>query len=376
MADFNYYYGNEADQFTFYRIPKFLFQNEAFKNMTTEAKVLYGLMLDRMSLSRKNGWMDKLNRVYIIYTIEDIMDAIQCGDRKASKLLNELENQYKLIERKRQGLCRPNLIYVKNFVAVRPNDDSGDEGSAGAEECDVHEHAEEKTDQMPDTVNPVRPDEGSETDSAENTGNHAEDESCSADEKDTVHPASCRERRFRTRQNDDSGDARMTDPDLLKSRSNKLNLNETESSKTDPILSNPESRKGRDGIAVNEKEEQIRQCIEDYFREQLGFDILLHDHAEDQRTLNAILNLLVDTCCSKRKTIRIAGDDKSIEVVKSQFMKLNMAHIRYVLQCLNDNTTHVYNMKQYMLAALYNAPLTIDSYYNNLVNRHMAEGRL
>ena len=113
---YDYFYGAEAEQFFFYRIPKVLFTEERFRSVSAEAKVLYGLLLDRMSLSCKNGWLDQTGRVYIIFTIDEVMTALGCADQKAGKLLHELESKCRLIERKRQGLGKPNLIYVKNFV--------------------------------------------------------------------------------------------------------------------------------------------------------------------------------------------------------------------------------------------------------------------
>lgn len=113
---YDYFYGAEADQFSFYRIPKVLFTEKRFQGISAEAKVLYGLLLDRMSLSARNGWLDEEGRVYIIFSIEDIMTSMGCANQKAAKLLYELESKCSLIERKRQGLGKPNLIYVKNFV--------------------------------------------------------------------------------------------------------------------------------------------------------------------------------------------------------------------------------------------------------------------
>lgn len=113
---FEYFYGSQAEQFSFYRIPKILFTDETLSGISVEAKVLYSFMLDRMSLSVKNCWFDEENRVYIIYTIEDILSDFGCAKQKALKLLDELENGIGLIERKRQGLGRPNIIYVKNFI--------------------------------------------------------------------------------------------------------------------------------------------------------------------------------------------------------------------------------------------------------------------
>ena len=105
-----------------------------------------------------------------------------------------------------------------------------------------------------------------------------------------------------------------------------------------------------------------------YFREALGIDILLQDNSLAEETILGILDILVDVCCSKRKMIRIAGDDKPLEVVKNRLMKLGTEHIRYVLECLKANTTDVRNIRQYLLTALYNAPSTIDAYYQAKVN--------
>ena len=93
-----------------------LFTREQFKQLSAEAKILYGIMLDKLDLSVKNKWGDEKGRVYIIYTIEQIMADMNCADQKATKLLDELEKKCGLIERKRQGLGKPNLIFVKNFI--------------------------------------------------------------------------------------------------------------------------------------------------------------------------------------------------------------------------------------------------------------------
>lgn len=113
---FDYFYGAQAEQFSFYRVPKVLFTKDRFKYLSAEAKTLYGIMLDKLDLSAKNNWVDEKGRVYIIYTIEQILEDMNCADQKATKLLDELEKKYGLIERKRQGLGKPNLIFVKNFI--------------------------------------------------------------------------------------------------------------------------------------------------------------------------------------------------------------------------------------------------------------------
>lgn len=120
--DFPYYYGREAEQYAFYRIPKLLISDDRFRFVSTDAKLLYGLMLDRMGLSLKNGWLDSGNRVYIYFPVEEVMEVLNCKSEKATKLLAELDGKkgIGLIDRVRQGQGKPSIVYVKNFAASLP----------------------------------------------------------------------------------------------------------------------------------------------------------------------------------------------------------------------------------------------------------------
>ena len=286
---YDYFYGPEGEQFSFIRVPKIFFENEAYRSMSAEAKILYGFLLDRVSVSLKNGWKDEQNRIFIICTIEEIMKKIGCGNKKAIQLLSELEDKIGLIERKRQGLGKPNLIYVKNFIRT-----------------------------------------------VDNTG----------------------QRHFLKCQNDTSGSVRTTSLEMSESHGSNTNLSNTDMSKTENLI-----YPGTDSDGMAE-----RRSYEDYFRRSLEYDILLQNNPYERGTLEGILDLLVDTCCSHKAYIRIAGDNKSGEVVRSRFMKLDSSHIQYVLSCLKENTTDVRNIRQYLLAALYNAPTTISAYYQAKVN--------
>lgn len=115
---FPYFYGRAAEQYAFYRIPKLLFSDERFEALSTDAKLLYGMLIDRMELSMKNGWTDKDGRVFIYFTLEDARERLKCGTEKIVKLFAELDSEkgIGLIECVRQGLGKPNIIYVKNFM--------------------------------------------------------------------------------------------------------------------------------------------------------------------------------------------------------------------------------------------------------------------
>ncbi len=118
----NYFYGTESEQFTFIRIPWVFFTDPKYEQLSSDAKILYSILLRRMELSSKNDWFDSDDKVYIIYTVEEIQELLGCGNKKAISLLNNLEYNADLIERRRQGLGRPNLIYVKNFVKNKCED--------------------------------------------------------------------------------------------------------------------------------------------------------------------------------------------------------------------------------------------------------------
>ena len=162
----DYFYGQAGKLFSFYRIPKALFQEQRFQNLSTDAKTLYGILLDRMSLSVKNEWFDKQGRVFIIFTIEDVKRALCCADNKATKLLRELEN-FGLIERKRRGLGKPSLVYVKNFssdlsnerVQNRENHESGSPKNACQDSPKSRCNKNKKSKTERNNTNPILSDE-------------------------------------------------------------------------------------------------------------------------------------------------------------------------------------------------------------------------
>ena len=150
----------------------------------------------------------------------------------------------------------------------------------------------------------------------------------------------------------------------------KKDLSSTEGS--NPILSSPQTPRGSDRAGRDRIRE--RESYRELILENIEYDCLIQNHRLDRDRLDELVELMVDTVCSNREMIRIAGDDYPAEVVKSRFLKLNSSHIEYVLDRMRENTTYVRNIKKYLLAALYNAPATIDSYYTSLVSHDMYGG--
>lgn len=277
---------DEVDRITFYRVPKVLFTDKRFKCLSTDAKLVYGMLLDRSSLSRENSWIDEEGRVYIKFSLKSLQDAMGCSEKSATKYFQELES-IGIIDRIKQGQGKPAIIYVKTY----------------------------------------KPPNNLLVKDRNNYGSRAED---------------------------------FTGQDPKNLPSNNTNYNNTEFNNTNLILSRDEDRMG----------------YETYLHNQLEISILKQDYPYDTEMIDGIVDLILDVLCSKRQTIQIAGDEKSVNVVKGRFMKLNIEHIRYVMDCLKNNDTKVRNIKQYILAALYNAPSTIDSYYRAEVNHDMATGKI
>ena len=163
-------------------------------------------------------------------------------------------------------------------------------------------------------------------------------------------------------------------PQLNKDKSNpdKSKKDELSTKGSNPVLSSPKAPRGSDGMGRDRMRE--RESYRELILENIEYDYLIQNHQLDRDRLDELVELMVDTVCSNREMIRIAGDDYPAEVVKSRFLKLDSSHIEYVLDRMRENTTYVRNIKKYLLAALYNAPATIDSYYTSLVSHDLYGG--
>ena len=313
----DYFYGAESEQFSFYRIPKILFTDPRYKPVSLESKVLYGLLLDRMSLSMKNGWTDAGGRVFIYFAQEDVQDCLCCGKNKVIALFKELET-VGLIERKKQGQGKPAKIYVKNFVS--------------------EDTSQSKTPSPPKTGSAESPKEDVQT-----------------SRKGTSKPP-------------ETGL-----PDLPKRDPNNTEKNKTERSDTEPSSPSPPppARRWacRQGMRMDEMD-----TYRDIIRENIDYDGLVLDSPCDSELIDGYVELMVEVCCSRRDFIRIAREEVPTGVVKSRFLKLNRDHIGYVRDCLCSTTATISNIKAYTLAALYNAPVTMGQYYTSLASHDLAEG--
>ncbi len=232
---FNYYYGKEAESFSFFRIPKLLFTDHIFTKLSSDAKVLYGILLDRMNLSMKNNWIDEENKVYIIFTIEEIAEIMCCATQKATKILQELDDKkgIGLVEKKRLGLGKPNILYVKNFII---------------------QEEKEKT--------PIQ---------------------------EEITNQELWKSQFKNDENHNSGNVNFTKQELLKSQCNKTEYSDTEYNNTSPISPSKE----------NKKEDMEVEEITKILKQNINYTFLVEEQLKDKEKIDLIVNLMAEAIQSK-----------------------------------------------------------------------------
>ncbi len=453
---FDYFTGMEAEQYSFYRVPKVLFTEPCFKALSCEAKVLYGLMLDRMSLSIKNRWLDSEDRVYIIFTVEEIAELMNCGTQKAVKLVKELDsnNGIGLIEKKRLGLGKPNVIYVKNFMIrevpdQKPTDSCADLQSeqknhgkcadlqseqGNHEECaNLQSEAEnrEKTGTFLNCENhhsgvvksTIQDCVESQLQNGENHNsgmmkmeNQAvsetqlkNSENHNSEKRNSENPldyeSKCQEfgknqekiieqkdsiasgAQFKNSENQNSRVVKITNQEFSKSQfkndenhnsevvknnilefsksqSNKTNINKTDNNQS--ILSK--------NVDLSEDEmDKINHCRK-IVKEQISYTAFEQNKFYRIKLVDELVELMTEIFMMPDESFeRVNGTEKSIAVIKSRFCKINQLHIEYVLDSMQKNQTNIGNIKAYLLTALYNSTITMDSYYQARVNYDLRE---
>ena len=346
--NFNYYYKNEAEQFSFYRIPKQLFTDKRFCELSAEAKILYGLLLDRMSLSIRNGWIDSENRVYIYFKVSEAMEYMNICKEKAVRLFAELDSEKGcgLIFRKRQGLGKPSYIYVMNFNSV-----ICEAGESKAEREDFKK-SEKPTSGGLDSTDFKR--------SEKPTSGGLD----SADFKKSEKPTSggLDSADFKRSEKQTSGGSENRLQEVGNSDSNNTEINNTDFNDTESILSDPM----RDVMDRNLYEATIKKNID--------YDSLIKTHKKED--IDGLLNIMLDVVCSNKPYLVISSEKTPTVLVTERMLRVRVKHIEYVMDSLKNNTTKVHNIKSYLITMLYNAPSTIGHYYRAEASYDLNGGRL
>lgn len=297
---FEYYYGNQTETFNFVRVPWVLFTHPVFEKLSNDAKILYALLLDRMSLSRQNEWFDEDNRVYIIYTVEEAVKTLNCCSEKVSKLFKELDdiNGIGLITRKRRGLGKPSIIYVKNFIVDDDPDDT------------------------PETDNPDGPDSSNEESRIQDCG--------ISEMQNTENPVSCAE------------------------ENRSLETDKTDTIKNNIIKTDISNTENQSYQSVNDCEREDATAI---INENIGYDMLTESNSSIADMITEIRNIMVDVVCGERQVV-IGGKAVPAETAKSTFLKLTDEHILYVIDNISKLERKIQCPDKYICTALYNSAYT------------------
>lgn len=325
---------SKTEQYNFYCMPKELFTNKEYRNISSDAKILYTVMLDRVKLSEKNNWRDANGKVYIYFTIENAMELLDCSHGKAVKLFSELDIKQGsgLIERKKQGQGKPAKIYVKSFsdklnkdLVDNKNflDKNSSENYEDSEVCMQHDLID----------NSCFKDQTSKSNILELPKIRSQD----------FQKAEC----INTDINNNIGIN-------LSNQSIKLYCSEVHTNKTSDI------------DEINTYEQQIKKNID--------YDILIYNKPYIKEDVDTLVDLMLETVCSNCDTIRIGKQNLPHDLVKSRMLKINSMHIEYVRECLNHTTKKIYNIRSYMLTTLFNAPITMNQYYLSMVNYDIERG--
>lgn len=328
----DFFYGNEAEQFSFYRIPKQLFTDKSFYEVSAEAKILYGLLLDRMSLSIRNGWIDGENRVYIYFKVSEAMECMNICKEKAVRLFAELDSEKGrgLIFRKRQGLGKPSYIYVMNFNSV------------------ICEAAESKAERE-DFKKSEKPTSGGLE---------------STDFKRSEKPTSggLDSTNFKRSEIPTSGGSENRLQEVGNSDSNNTEINNTDFNDTEFILSDPM------------QDMMDRSLYEATIKKNIEYDSLIKTHKKED--IDGLVNIMLDVVCSNKPYLVISSEKTPTVLVTERMLRIRAKHIEYVMDSLKSNTTKVKNIKSYLLTMLYNSVSTIGHYYRAEASYDLGGGTL
>ncbi|MFR5209925.1 MAG: replication initiator protein A [Clostridia bacterium] len=339
--EFDYFYGREAEQFTFYRIPKILITSQFFKKVSDSAKLLYGLMLDRMSLSIRNGWLDDDNRAYIFFTTNDVMEQMCCGTEKATKMLAELDSEkgIGLIERVKQGQGRPAIIYLKKFYDIEDKDTTS-QSSTSKNENQAFEESKNKT--------------------FENRKTRLSE----------IESQDFRESKNKTFENRKSGLSEIESLEFRKSKCNYNNINNTDINYIYPINQDNYNIQNSDTQTEEEWIDRYTKTV-DEIKKQIDYDYLI-DYAE-RDIVDEVVNIMAEVMTVPRPKYKIEGDFVEYDAVLNNLKKITAEQLEVCLLAYSRQRQRIRNPKAYWISVLYNIPLTSNIVLQNMVNSDLYE---
>ena len=383
-----YMYEKNLIQGGFYMVPKIL-DNKVFNKLSFMSKILYAIMLDRASISVQNNWIDNEKGVYIVMPIRFIAEKFECGKNKAMEMMRSLE-EVGLIERVSKGIGKAQSIFVKKIVINKEEDNeintADDNDTILSSNESAFKNSEKKsaddefTKDLQGIKNRVLSHQENVTENLnvqnipidvniEDVANAILDKiksgitdivsTCLGATVEKSHncfkdTSSC------------SNDKAYLNEDAVSLHEDTNNTKYNNTKNNNLILSKNKISNFRK-IRSDEEYSAYLNLI----KENIKYDDLLETHPLEKETIDGIVDLMTETMLYKKDKLLVARNYYPTELVKSKLLKLTYSHIEYVLTCLSGNTTKVRNIKKYMLAVLFNAKSTMDTYYSAEVNYNL-----
>ena len=322
-SDFEYYYGADSEQFSFLMIPKFLIREEKFSDMSDGSKMLYSHMLERMSLSRKNGWYDEENRTYIIFSVDAAMAELRKSKPTVIKFMKELE-ETGLIERRKLGQGRPSIVYVKKYTSEK-------QVSKPLPEPEVKKLYFKKSNNFTSRSKESLPQEVKDVDFKKS--------------KDFTSRS----------QNILPLEVKELDPNNNECKEPEMN---NKSYQSISFLPEDEGNFGvrKDIDMIDDTDpEKLQEMWTGIIRDNISYDELIRTHKWDKDRIDEFIRLMVMVICFGKDSYNISGCSIPAKIVRAQFEKLNMDHILYVLESFNKTNVPMTAPDNYILASLYSS---------------------
>ena len=369
---FDYYYGEESEQYSFLKIPKLFFTDKTYESLSIQAKLLYGLMLDRMALSAKRGWYDAYNRAYVKYTSKAIAADMGINQKSALKYMKELSEFGLIIKVQQAGLA--DVIYVMNFAKVRQADASLD--NPGFNNV-MYESKTQSSGQL--QYNDMRSDELSEPGGSNKnlldtdlTGNPARTTTVNFTPLQNLH----RSKTYTTPKFTPLQNLHTPEQKNNKNNYNNINTNMPDNSVLDNNTNQSINQSVYPVISYQSDAERQTDMTEEEYYEQLvksniDYDIYMQDE-NNRDWYEEYYNIILEVVMRKADKIFVAGSEWPQNFVKSRFLKITASDMLYVHDRMQHTVSDIKNIKAYLIAALFNAPTTNKSYWNSRVNHDMS----
>lgn len=382
---FDFYYGEESEQYSFYSVPKIFFKNDIFNDLSAMAKLMYSFLLDRMSLSYKRNWIDDKNRAYIKYSLKAICNDMCVSKNSVIKYMRELQSFGLIMKYPNKGM--EDIIYVMDFSKIKRNEEKTyykSDASEKASEMMTDEYMQDKyappnfnksieltnkADELKNDIKIVKSnyrekctDKGGSN--IEPVRNMNQFKTCTGTKNELVQNLNHHDQK-------DNNLMFEVNKNIFTPENNIINTNK------DLYKSYPSINHNSYQYAENDETDRIDDTYEyicKHVKDNIDYDVMMA-RPECSSWYEDYYNLIVEILMRKSKTVKISGEEYSMQLVRKRFEMLNSSHLQYIHMQINKSASDIRNIKAYLIKALFNAPVTMNSFYTAKVNYDMANNK-